>query len=297
MKVALCFMISYDHILNKEEIWRAWIRENEDIINVYFFYKDQNKITSSWILEHCIPNSCIYKTSYFHVIPAYLSLMHYAFQEDRENQWFCFLTESCCPIISPQRFRYLFFQNYNKTIMSWKKAWWNLTFHKRANLALLPKELHLGNDPWFIMKREHIQLCLNYIQKKQPVVKLICDGGLANESLFAIILHSYGELQSMNVLNSTTHVADWSRMMNATSPYLFSYVSERDIEFIETTIQTSPYTIFIRKVSPNFSDETLKHYIYEYQKEKYESFTLYKFHYFNSFIILFFIGLIILNFL
>ena len=25
MKIALCVIISYDHILNKEEIWKEWI--------------------------------------------------------------------------------------------------------------------------------------------------------------------------------------------------------------------------------------------------------------------------------
>ena len=44
MKIALCFIISYDHILNKEHIWRKWIEPNKDIINVYFYYKDIKKI-------------------------------------------------------------------------------------------------------------------------------------------------------------------------------------------------------------------------------------------------------------
>ena len=40
----LCFIISYDHILNKEELWREWIEPNKDIINVYFYYKELQKI-------------------------------------------------------------------------------------------------------------------------------------------------------------------------------------------------------------------------------------------------------------
>ena len=79
MKVALCFTISYEHILNKEHIWREWIEPNKDIINVYFYYKDHSKIQSSWIKEHTLPKSHIRETSYYHVIPAYISLMNYAF--------------------------------------------------------------------------------------------------------------------------------------------------------------------------------------------------------------------------
>jgi hypothetical protein len=44
MKIALCFIISYDHILIKEDLWRKWIEYNKDIINVYFYYKDLKKL-------------------------------------------------------------------------------------------------------------------------------------------------------------------------------------------------------------------------------------------------------------
>ena len=88
MKIALCFIISYEHILNKELIWREWIEENKDIINVYFYYKDLKKIKSKWIMEHTIPLDQIYETTYYHVIPAYLSLLHFAFNNDNQNKWF-----------------------------------------------------------------------------------------------------------------------------------------------------------------------------------------------------------------
>ena len=160
MKIALCFIISYDHILNKEDIWREWIEPNKDIINVYFYYGDISKIKSPWILEHTLPQKYITNTSYYQIIPAYTSLMAYALSHDIGNQWFCFLTDSCCPIISPTKFRYLFYQNHNKSIISWKPAWWNIQFHKRANLACIPEKYRLGNDPWFVMKRENVIHCL-----------------------------------------------------------------------------------------------------------------------------------------
>ena len=170
MKVALCFIISYEHILNKEAIWREWIEPNKDIINVYFYYKDINKIKSPWIMNHTIPPDYIHETSYFHVIPAYLSIMSFAVKHDINNQWFCLLTDSCCPIVSPRRFRYLFFNYYNKTILSWKRAWWNVSYHKRANLRYLPTELHLGNDPWFVMKRENVIQCLKFVNNQKKIL-------------------------------------------------------------------------------------------------------------------------------
>jgi len=266
MKIALCFIISYDHILNKEHIWRDWIKPNKDIMNVYFYYKDIKKIKSKWILEqHVLPEEYIQKTSYFHVIPAYISLMNYALIHDDKNKWFCFLTDSCCPIISPKRFRYLFYKYHNKSIMSWKQAWWNIHYHKRANLALLPEEYRLGNDCWFVMNREDIIRCLKFVKNKPELTNLICKGGLANESLFAIILQSHDELK--NVICSVTHMTDWNRMSSPTSPHLFEKGDEMDIKFIENSLKENKFVLFIRKISPEFPDEIIHKYIYRESKK------------------------------
>ena len=267
MKVALCFIINYEHILNKEDIWREWIEPNKDLINVYFYYKNFNKIKSQWIREHSIPPNYIYETSYYHVIPAYLSVMRFALTHDIHNNWFCMLTDSCCPIIPPKKFRYLFYENYNKSIISWKKSWWNIDYHKRANLSMLPKELHLANDPWFIIKRENVLQLLNFVNIKKDITKIICSGGLANESLFAIILYCYKQLDSSNkVISAVTHITDWSRMTSATSPHLFKEANERDVKFIDTELDKNKYAMFIRKVSPEFPNEVLREYIYQKYK-------------------------------
>jgi len=262
MKIALCFIISYEHILNKEVLWREWIEPNKDIINVYFYYKDIKKIKSQWILKHALPPSCIHETSYYHVIPAYLSLMQYALKYD--NQWICFLTDSCCPIISPKKFRSLFYSLWNRSIMSWKPAWWNINVHKRANLALLPEELRLANDPWFVLKRENAEQILHFYKTKFHVVKTICDGGLANESLFAIIMHGYKQLKKneSGVINAVTHLADWTRMASATSPHTFKEGNTKDIQFIEDNLLKNKCAMFIRKISTEFPDDILRKYIH-----------------------------------
>ena len=116
MKIALCFLISGEHSLKKEYIWRKWIEQNKDIINIYFHYKDYSKIESKWIKQHAIPNSYIVETSYYDVVPAYMSLMYFAMTKDTQNTWFCMLTESCVPLISPFQFREIFFYNLKKSI-------------------------------------------------------------------------------------------------------------------------------------------------------------------------------------
>lgn len=269
MKIALCFIISYDHILNKEEIWKEWIEPNKDIINVYFYYKDFNKIKSKWIREHTIPSNYIHETNYYHVIPGYLSLMRFALTNDNDNNWFCMLTDSCCPIISPKRFRYLFYNNYKKSIMSWKSSWWNTAFHKRANLHLLPKEFHLANDPWFVLNKTHVLQTLTFVNNKKDVTKTICSGDIANESLFAIILYCYRQLDLKGpVISASTHITDWTRMTTTTSPHVFKEANEKDIKIIDSELEKNNYVMFIRKIAIEFPNDILKQYIYEKTREE-----------------------------
>jgi hypothetical protein len=261
MKIALCFIINYEHILNKEHIWREWIDPNKDIINIYFFYKNFTKIKSEWIKEHTIPPNYIVKTSYFHVIPAYLSILTFAFKHDEMNKWFCMLTDSCCPIISPTNFREMFYKNSHHSIFSWKRAWWNPAFHRRSNLSKLPKELWLANDPWFILTRENVKQIFHFVLTQKNMTKTICDGGLANESLFAIILKMYGQIDSVKC--EVSHLTDWDRMTSATSPHVFKDANKEDTVFIDKELQKKHYAVFIRKISTEFPDEILRQYIFK----------------------------------
>jgi hypothetical protein len=257
MKIALCFIINYDHVLNKERIWREWIDHNKDIINVYFYYKDFGRIASKWIRDNVIPKEYIYPTSYLHVIPAYMSLMNYAVHADVENKWFIFLTDSCCPIIPAAKFRSMF-QNYSeKSIIRCRRAWWNTRIHSRANLSKLPYHLRLGNDPWFILTRHHVNCCIDFVNKQQDITKLVCDGGFANESLFAIILYKQHE----SIISEPTHVTDWSRIKNGTSPHTFSRFDVNDHLFIKKFLEDNKFTIFIRKVSSECPDNIIAKYL------------------------------------
>jgi hypothetical protein len=198
--------------------------------------------------------------------------MKFALTQDSRNQWFCMLTDSCCPIISPKRFRYLFYTYYNKSVLSWKKAWWNIEFHKRANLALLPEELRLANDPWFVMKRENVFQTLHFVNKQQKITSTVCSGGLANESLFAIILYAFKQLNS--AICAVSHTTDWSRRASPTSPHLFKEANELDIKFIDNSLKKDKYVMFIRKIAPEFPDEILRYYIYEHSKKNDENLNL-----------------------
>ena len=259
MKVALCFIISYEHVLNKEQLWIDWINPNKDIINVYFHYKNINMIRSHWIKTHTIPPKIIQNTSYFNVVPAYMTLLSYAYEHDKTNVWFCLLTESCVPIISSEKFRDMFLNHYHTSIIKCKPAYWNVTFHSRANLRLFSKEFWLANDPWFILCRDHVHKCILFITFKTSIYNQINRGGLANESIFAIILQTFGELTNpKRLINESSNLSDWSRMSSSTSPYLFKETTPENINLISNLLKENKYAIFLRKVHSSFPDSAIK---------------------------------------
>jgi hypothetical protein len=139
-------------------------------------------------------------------------------------------------------------------------------YHKRANLALLPEEFRLANDPWFVMKRENVLQCLHFANVQQKTMQTICSGGLANESLFAIIMYANRQLKD-DVICAVSHTTDWSRRTSGTSPHLFKEGNETDIQFINKSLENDKYVMFIRKVAPEFPDTLLREYIYEKSKE------------------------------
>ena len=261
MKVALCFLISYDNNLVKEDVWREWIDENKSLFNIYIHYNPKLPITSDWVKDHVIPEHNLQKTSYFHVIPAYLSLLGYAQMHDTENKWFCMLTESCVPVVSPHKFRYMAWKSQEKSVMAWRKAWWNPHLVKRANLRFFTEDMQLGHDPWFILTNDDVKKTLNYPAYNHRNYKLICDGGLANESLFAMIFHQHKTLS--NIINTSTHITDWTKPSSSTSPYVFKNGSSKELSFISESITQNKYAFFMRKVNKSFPDDAIRKIIQE----------------------------------
>jgi hypothetical protein len=251
MKVAFCFFLHGEKpIIQKEAMWRDWF-EDVSFSNIYIHHDNTNKDTkeSEWIKNHKIPKQYTMRTSYFHMVEAYMSTMLYAMR-DKENEWFVFLTGSCAPLVSPEYFRIMFLRYSEKSILQWGLPSWDIRFHRRANLAHLHPELRLQNDPWFILCRKDVKHCLRYRSVNKNIYVFILQGGLANESIFAIMLHWSKTLS--DVINCQTHATDWTRMTSKTSPHVFYENNAMDRSFIERTKRFNPFAFFIRKVHSNF---------------------------------------------
>ncbi len=271
MKAALCFIISYEHILQKEQLWIDWIKPNKDIINIYFHYKSIDMIKSPWIKMYTIPPNKTTKTSYYDVVPAYMSILSYAYEHDKNNIWFCLLTDSCVPIITPEKFRKMFFNHYQASIIKCKPAYWDIVIHRRANLRLLTKEYWLSNDPWFTLCRDHVHKCILFLTLKKDVWQTVNSGGLANESIFAIILQTFNELtNSVRMINESSTISDWTHMSSPTSPNQFKEGTDENINIICNLLKENKYAMFLRKVHRNFPDDILKNIMNIDYNHKYE---------------------------
>jgi hypothetical protein len=89
--------------------------------------------------------------------------------------------------------------------------------------------------------------------------KIINEGGLANESIFAIILQKFKELKNpLRLINDSSTIADWIRMSSPTSPHLFSDGSEEDKKIICDLMKENKFAIFLRKVDRSFPESVLK---------------------------------------
>ena len=113
---------------------------------------------------------------------------------------------------------------------------------------------------------------MNFINRQPKIIQTICGGGLANESLFAIIMYICKQLENTEqnknaVISAVTHTADWNRPTSTTSPHLFKEGNETDIQFIDKSLKTDKYVMFMRKVSPEFPDTLLREIIYKKSKE------------------------------
>ena len=261
-KVALCFIVSYNHVLNQESLWKNWIEPNKDWINVYVHYKDYNKIQSPWLRAHAIPPRHVVTTSYYHVVPAYVALLSFAHCHDISNKWFCMLTDSCAPLISPAQFKERFEKYQDKSIMRVRPADWNPEYHSRANLRHFPIPLHVMHDPWFTLTRIHVAQIMKYIKNpiSRTIYTTVCNGGLANETVFAIMLGLYNdkELKNIekdkNVMNTSATVADWKRRAGPTSPHTFTKADgpHMTAHVIRELVKQNPAAMFIRKMDASF---------------------------------------------
>ncbi len=260
--VALGFLLAYDQTLHKEALWRDWVERSHGHCVPYFHCASPRPSPSAWVEAHRLPFHESVNTSYFHVVQAYVRLMQHALRNPA-HQWVCFVTDACVPVVSPATLRQRLSEHGGKSLFGWRRAWWDIRVHTRANLAKLPPAYHLGHEPWFVLSRADAEAVLTFVRTQSDLVDLIDRGGLANETLFAVALAQQGKLAGVaNVVSTAT---DWTRRSSATSPHVFVHTGGRDIvadrqevELLARTVRNHPACLFVRKIDASFPDSEVR---------------------------------------
>jgi hypothetical protein len=277
MKLALCWQLAGSHQLAHEALWRDWIdgfdaamadaraeqgaAADETSVNTYCQYGNvrgqatYDKIRSPWLRSKCIPTQYSRPTSYTHVTESLFSLLLFALRHDEANEWFLLLTETCVPVVRPaemaRRFRSALGE---RSIVTAQPAHWDVQMHKRANLRLLPPSLRLANDPWAVYARRHVRQFMDFASDAQTAATFgtIVAGGIANESVFAVVLEVMQERDGPRHVNAASTLSDWARRSSPTSPHVFRDATDVELLALRRLLQLNRHSLVLRKVAASF---------------------------------------------
>jgi hypothetical protein len=264
--VTFCFIVTTD--LVKEHIWREWFDRLEQLqfkigIVVHCSASHKNKVKSDWLKQHFIPAECMRPTAWGWIVNAIMSMHEHALSAC-PAAWYSSHTETCVPMVSPEKFIDIFNACKQNSFISHSKAWWNPLKVKRANLHLLPPAMHLVHSAWCIFCHEDLSQMVNLSKtddRLKHVLNTVALGHVADESYAAIMLFNINHLK--NVINQPTTLVDWKRTPNGNNPYTFNDWTSQD-ETIVRNIRRSTKNkyMFMRKIGPTFPDHVLRMHIF-----------------------------------
>jgi hypothetical protein len=158
--VTFCFLVSSD--LTKEHIWREWFDRLQELqfkfaIVVHCSSSNKHKVGSDWLKQHFLPDECMRPTAWGWIVDALMS-MHGHAVATCPAAWYSTHTETCIPMVSPEKFIDTFNRRKQHSLMSYTNAWWTpgrgWPTNKRANLHLLPRPCiwFIPRGAYFAMK-------------------------------------------------------------------------------------------------------------------------------------------------
>ena len=248
--VAFLFMVTRD--LVKEHIWKKWFESLPINYNIYVHCSDPTKIKSEWLKKYLIPYNI--PTTWNSHMEAELTLYRYALKNTNDS-WFINLSETTVPYISPKKFSTFFRELKTKSMLTYKRPWWSKSENNRANLLMFPPDARFGNNEWCVLCNEDVRTIM-YLWDYTPIVKTMIDGPHADESIFSVSLYIGNNFK--NNIKTDTTIIDWERTTNyGNSPHVFTDWDKEDKKFVKDFVEQNPYTMFIRKVSPDFPDSVI----------------------------------------
>jgi len=268
--VTFCFLVSAD--LTKEHIWREWFDRLQQLqfkfaIVVHCSHSRAGNVRSDWLKQHFLPKERMRATAWGWIVHALMSMHEYAVIT-HPAAWYSTHTETCVPMVSPEKFIDTFNHRKQHSLMSYAKAWWNpgrgWSTNKRANLHLLPPAMHLVHSAWCIFCHEDLSQMVGLSKTDKTVgqvLNVLARGHVADESYAAVLLLIINNLK--NVINQPATLVDWTRTKNRNNPHTFVEWTQRD-EMSVCNIRKNVKSeyMFMRKVGPAFPDHVLRRHIF-----------------------------------
>jgi hypothetical protein len=177
--------------------------------------------------------------------------------------WYTLHSETCVPIVSPEKFMEVFNTYKQNTFVSHCPAWWNALKVRRANLHLLPPHMHLAHSQWCIFCHEDLHQMIHLPktdERLNDVLQTVTQGHASEESYAAIMLLAINNLK--NVINRPTTLVDWKRTPNGNNPHTFVEWSDADASIVRSIREQAPNEfMFMRKIAPTFPDHVLRSFL------------------------------------
>ena len=264
-----CFLITGD--LTKEHIWRDWFAGLERLqfkygIVVHCSLSYKNTVKSEWLRQWFLPDECMRPTAWGWLVDAMMSMYDHAVQT-HPAEWYTLHSDSCVPMVSPERFVETFNKYKQKSFVSYDKIWWNPNIVRRANLRMLPQQMHLVHSQWCIFCHEDLSQMVSLSKTNEQIkniLSIVSSGHTGDESYAAILLLNINRLK--NVVKKKTTLVDWKRTPNGNNPYKFDAWTKTDEEHVrENRRMNANEYMFMRKVGAAFPDNVLRRYIFDHE--------------------------------
>jgi hypothetical protein len=262
-----CFLLTND--LTKEHIWREWFDGLERLefkyeIVVHCSLSHKENVKSEWLRQWFMPDKWMQPTAWGWLVPAMMSMYDYSLRMHRA-EWYTLHSETCVPMVSPERFVEIFNEYKKHSFISYDNIWWNPFFTKRANLQMFPKEMQFVHSQWCIFCHEDLSQMVVLSKTNERINKMLgmlMSGHTADESYAAVILFNINRLK--NVIKKKTTLVDWKRTPNGNNPYKFDTWSKPDEESVRENRETNANEyMFMRKVGASFPDSVLRMHIFD----------------------------------
>lgn len=257
--VTFCFIVTKD--LVKEQIWRQWLARLAALdfkfkVVTHVSPEQKGNITSDWLKTTLIPDAHLCATGWGWIMSAMLALYRYATAQ-APAAWYSLHSESCVPFVSPEKFIENYKQFKHKTFLSYCKAWWDPARVRRANLHLLPTELHWAHPNWCILCHDDLSQMLTLAATDKRLTTILKTGHMAEESFIAVFLYQINNFK--NVINKSITLADWKRTPNGNNPYTFADWTAADQQAVAELCAEKEKNefMFLRKVGAAFPDAVL----------------------------------------